>query len=278
MEDDQGPIASRDAYESTLIRTGLPYVFTLCTCFVLGFVLTFYGYLMGKNHMWGVSFVTSMAFFLVCFGYTREVYDVGLGSVHGVPSIKIYYLYAAGAALLASLSICFCKKVAVYIAGLVAGLLLAELIWRQVLWKFSCIENTGAVPQFLLVLTTVIGSIALGMLLMMRFVWSEYVGTALASVAGGCVLAWGVNYATLTWNHSSWIDMGFLSFLGGLSQRTYERHSESKNANILFAMWGISSLSGFLWQVGDIRLHRDDGENFIASDYEHIEEHRHTPK
>eukprot|EP00397_Hematodinium_sp_SG-2012_P015907 GEMP01016210.1.p1 GENE.GEMP01016210.1~~GEMP01016210.1.p1 ORF type:complete len:283 (+),score=41.18 GEMP01016210.1:113-961(+) len=267
------PHPHHDPYAITVLRTGLPFFFTLCTSFVLGFVLTFYGYLMGQNHKGGVAFLVLVPYFTVFVGYIDDSYpDMDLPNL---PNVTKLYIYAVVAALIVALCIAFCKKVAIYLAGIVMGAVLAELIMQEVFVQLSCIENTGLVGHILATCVTYALCIAVCTFLMAHGLWSEYAGTLLSSIAGGLIIAWGVNFATLIFHHTSWINMGFFDFLDGLTRKSYKDHSEEHQANIFFTVWIASALLGFAWQIGEIRLHRDDGQNFIASDYEHIDEPHH---
>jgi len=228
---------------------------------------------MGKNHIWGVSLLASWPIFMILLGYMGSHYPDVVSMLPQVPGMEKMLFYALLLALLASLSITFnvLKKIAMYFTSVVAGCVCAEVLLNKVIWNYSCMQNTSVTVQALTWGTTYILCILVCGLLVVHFLWGQwsgYLGTFLASIAGGCYLSWAVNYASLIGHHSLWIEMGFCSFLNGLHAKTYERHSDKDKSNIILAIWSAASIAGFLWQLSEIRLHQDDGKNFIASDYE----------
>jgi len=252
-------------YESTYMATGLTFVFVTFLYVFLGFVLTFRGYLMGINHRIGFSFLICLPYFLVLFGYLFEKYPhlYVPKSEEEFPHIWIY-IYAIINSVLAVLSLQLCRMVAIYLAGFVLGIVVAE---GTLIFGFPDAEGTYLVSVSAL---TYAISISICMFAMKKLLWSAYFATLLACGVGGFLIAWASNFVTILIYPKFWIEMPVYEFLEGLSQQTYKGYSREKHMNIFFSIWGISAVIGLLWQIGDVEKHRhdDDGEHFLASDYE----------
>jgi len=255
-------------YESEYMATGLTFVFVTFLYFFLGFVLTFKGYLMGRNHRLGFSFLICLPYFTALYGYLFDRYPQFSvpESPEALPHHTWIYIYAVVASFVAVVCLHLCRMVALYLAGFLLGVVVAE---TTLVLGFP--DADGGYFMAVLALTYAI-SIVVCMFAMKKLLWSAYLATIVACGVGGFLIAWGVNFLTILHGPKFWIEMPVYRFLDGLSQQTYEEYSKKEHMNIFFSVWGVSAIGGFLWQLGDVDKHKhdDDGEHFLASDYEKV--------
>jgi len=255
-------------YETTFMATGLTYALMVVVYFFLGFVLTFRGYLMAKDHRPLVGFIVSLIYFIVLFGYMDHEHPLPDNEIlnnESIPHLWVY-IYSLSASLLVVLCLALCEMVAIYLAGTILGAIVAEGI---LLYGFP---DTQGYTFSLIWCLVYAGSIPICAFLMKKIFWHGYCGSLVISCAGGLLLAWAVNFVSILIRDRFWIEMMIYEFLEGLTRETFLDYAEKEDMKTYFIIWSCSTVLGFAWQIQDVQRHQydDDGNNFIASDYEQV--------